>query len=81
MNKKQWIKKLKPYWNEYLKIENTFNEQVEALEKRMREKTKDEDIEFAYNKMGGIELFFGIGFGRLSEPKRKPLLQARDFEK
>lgn len=81
MNKKQWIKKLKPYWKAYAKIEDEFHLKVKTLNEKMRKDLKNEDVEFAYNKMGGgLDLYFGIGFGRRERKNVPALLQCSDLE-
>lgn len=70
MNKKEWIKKLRPYWKEYRKIESEFFKKVDKLEERMRKELNNENLEFAYAKFGGgIDLYFGIGFERIKKSK------------
>jgi len=59
MKKKEWIKKLKPFWKEYRKLQAKHNKALIALEQKMKKAVGDEDIEFAY--VDGE--CFGIGFG------------------
>jgi hypothetical protein len=84
MKKNEWIKKLKPYWREYLKIEEDFHRRVRKLEDQMVKECKEPNIEFAYNKMcGGIELYFGVGFDRnfkKHELKLPDLIHGGDLE-
>ena len=74
VSKKEWIKRLTPYWKEYQKAETEFFKKVNEIETRMRTEQKEPNLEFAYPKMaGGIELYFGIGF-QLDGKNRSPNL-------
>ena len=81
MKKEEWIKKLKPYWKEYIKIEKDFFDKVNKLEERMRKECKNENLEFAYDKMGfSTRTYFGIGFDNLSRMKKPYLIHDTELE-
>ena len=81
MERKEWIKKLKPYWSEYIKLDNEFFKKVSELEERMRKETNEKNIEFAYAKFGGgLELYFGIGFSKDGKTREPSLIHEGELE-
>jgi hypothetical protein len=81
MNKKEWVEKLKPYWKKYEKIEEDFHSRVNRLEERMRKECGEPNLEFACAKMmGGLELYFGIGFLRDFNERKPNLIDASELE-
>ena len=65
------IDKLKEYWAKYVEIESDFFKKVAELEENMRKELKDEGLEFAYSKLSGLELFFGIGYNRVKNSGKR----------
>ena len=79
--KLKWIKKLRPYWLEYLNLQEEFDKNIAELEERMRKECGEDNLEFAYDKMGfGDMRYFGIGFQRDGKPREPNLIHDTELE-
>lgn len=71
IQKRELIKKLKPFWREYWKISSDFNNKRNELEKKMNKKVNlDIDLEFFYCDGECC----GIGAGNFSDREKFPLI-------
>lgn len=68
MNKKQLIKKLRPYWVKLEKAESRFFKKVRNIEKEMQEDFNEKEIEFFW--VDGEP----AGIGTPSHPKKMKLI-------
>jgi hypothetical protein len=81
VSREEWVKRLKPYWEEYKKAEIEFFKKVNEIENRMRKEQKNKNLELAYPRlMGGIELYFGIGFEADFKAHPPGLIHDSDFD-
>ncbi len=75
--KKEWIKKLQPYWNKLLKVQTEFSEKIFAIEKRMNNELNPiKELSFFYVDGECV----GIGAESYSERDEFPLIHDSDFD-
>ncbi len=74
--KKKWIKKLSPYWKEYLKAESEHSKKIIKLERNMNEKVKPfKKLSFFYVEGECV----GIGAENYEDREKFPLIHDSDF--
>jgi len=74
---KETKRKIKPYWKEFLKLENKFRENRYALQEKMNKQLNlGINLEFFYVDGECV----GIGAENFKDRKKFPLLQHEDLE-
>lgn len=74
--KKQWIKKLSPYWKEYLRVESEHYKKISKLEKKMNDEVKPfKKLSFFYVDGECV----GIGAENYSDRENFPLIHDSEF--